>query len=375
MPSMPSATSRWWRRPSRWAIASTSISSGWLLWRVRRKLIVSYIFIGFVPVLLVIAFFLVSGTLLFLNVSAYVLRNRIATVVDQTRFLAQTTAIELQRAQHRAGSGRHPGSTPDRRGRAVSDGVVRGRARACRAAGTGTSRVAPSATAGPWSHTSPPASIPDWVKCADVASLITSDTDPASLVVRAVAWPEGAGNAVVVDVPVGDGVATGIARRDGHHHRRDLHSRRRAGARALVAPGENSERHHGARSRSVGANRVGRVSRLRRLADGAAQHRHRQLQDGIGRGVPVPLRTVARPHQQFQLRPASAAAPGGCGRAVPDHPGRGVHDGADARTVDHRIGPRAVRRNRTRPPRRLHSTRLPSARAISSASWRRRSTR
>src|SRR6187397_287103 len=59
-----------------------------LLWRVRRKLIVSYLFIGFVPVLLVIAFFLVSGTLLFLNVSAYVLRNRIATVVDQTQFLA-----------------------------------------------------------------------------------------------------------------------------------------------------------------------------------------------------------------------------------------------------------------------------------------------
>ena len=37
-----------------------------------------------------------------------------------------------------------------------------------------------------------PASIPDWVKCTDVASLITTDTEPASLVVRAVAWPEGA---------------------------------------------------------------------------------------------------------------------------------------------------------------------------------------
>src|SRR5919108_455881 len=70
-----------------------------LLWRVRRKLIVSYIFIGFVPVLLIIAFFLVSGALLFFNVSAYVLRSRIATVVDQTRFLAQTAAIEVQRAQ------------------------------------------------------------------------------------------------------------------------------------------------------------------------------------------------------------------------------------------------------------------------------------
>ena len=70
-----------------------------LLWRVRRKLIVSYIFIGFVPVLLVISFFLVSGALLFFNVSAYMLRSRIATVVDQTRFLAQTAALEMQRAQ------------------------------------------------------------------------------------------------------------------------------------------------------------------------------------------------------------------------------------------------------------------------------------
>ena len=70
-----------------------------LLWRVRRKLIVSYIFIGFVPMLLIISFFMVSGALLFFNVSAYMLRTRIATLVDQTRFLAQTAALEMQRAQ------------------------------------------------------------------------------------------------------------------------------------------------------------------------------------------------------------------------------------------------------------------------------------
>src|SRR4030095_14776162 len=70
-----------------------------LLWRVRRKLIVSYIFIGFVPVLLIISFFMVSGALLFFNVSAYMLRTRFATLVDQTRFLAQTAALEMQPAQ------------------------------------------------------------------------------------------------------------------------------------------------------------------------------------------------------------------------------------------------------------------------------------
>ena len=35
-----------------------------LLWRVRRKLILSYIFIGVVPALLIIAFFLLGGVLL-----------------------------------------------------------------------------------------------------------------------------------------------------------------------------------------------------------------------------------------------------------------------------------------------------------------------
>ena len=178
-----------------------------LLWRVRRKLIVSYIFIGFVPVLLIIAFFLVSGALLFFNVSAYVLRSRIATVVDQTRFLAQTAAIEIQRAQ-----------TPHE----VTEILTRRQARAVdrfpmvsyaliptsRTCSTST-RTRPSfamALAGPWAHMPAPYGIPEWVKCTDVASLITSDTDPPSLVVRAVAWPEGSNEAVMVDVPVGEGL-------------------------------------------------------------------------------------------------------------------------------------------------------------------------
>ena len=178
-----------------------------LLWRVRRKLIVSYIFIGFVPVLLIIAFFLVSGALLFFNVSAYVLRSRIATVVDQTRFLAQTAAIEIQRAQ-----------TPHE----VTEILTRRQARAVdrfpmvsyaliptsRTCSTST-KTRPSfamALAGPWAHMSAPHGIPEWVKCTDVASLITSDTDPPSLVVRAVAWPEGSNEAVMVDVPVGEGL-------------------------------------------------------------------------------------------------------------------------------------------------------------------------
>jgi phosphoserine phosphatase RsbU/P len=179
-----------------------------LLWRVRRKLIVSYIFIGFVPVLLVIAFFMVSGALLFFNVSAYMLRNRIATLVDQTRFLAQTAALEVQRAEtepEAVGALDLRQSVAETRFPMASYVLVPA-AGACASPSTRPSFAAHAS--GPWAHTSAPRAVPDWVACRDVASLITtSEREPPSLAVRAVAWPEGARNAVVVDVPIGDALA------------------------------------------------------------------------------------------------------------------------------------------------------------------------
>ena len=69
-----------------------------LLWRVRRKLIISYIFIGFVPVILIVAFFLLGGLLLFSNFSSYLLQTRLQTLTAQARAIASTTAVEIQRA-------------------------------------------------------------------------------------------------------------------------------------------------------------------------------------------------------------------------------------------------------------------------------------
>ena len=66
-----------------------------LLWRVRRKLILSYIFIGVVPVLLVAVFFTLGGLLFFFNVSAFMLRNHVRSVIDGARFLAQAAAPML----------------------------------------------------------------------------------------------------------------------------------------------------------------------------------------------------------------------------------------------------------------------------------------
>ena len=72
-----------------------------LLWRVRRKLILSFIFVGLVPALLIIVFFALCGMLLFGSVSSYVVETRLRGLAEQAQFLAQTTAIELSRSPGR----------------------------------------------------------------------------------------------------------------------------------------------------------------------------------------------------------------------------------------------------------------------------------
>src|SRR5215213_3082075 len=69
-----------------------------LLWRVRRKLILSYVFVGVVPALLVMTFFLLAGLILAFNVSSYLVQSRIRNLTDQARFLAQSMQLEVQRA-------------------------------------------------------------------------------------------------------------------------------------------------------------------------------------------------------------------------------------------------------------------------------------
>src|SRR5262249_42755795 len=69
-----------------------------LLWRVRRKLIVSYIFIGFIPAVLIVSFFLLGGFLLFYNLSSYLMQNPLRELGEEARAIAQSTALEIQRA-------------------------------------------------------------------------------------------------------------------------------------------------------------------------------------------------------------------------------------------------------------------------------------
>ena len=197
---------------------------GLLLWRVRRKLTLSYIFIGLVPVLLIVVFFLVLGLVLFYNVSQYVAVERIKSLVEQTAFLAESAAVGLQDAdtpeeirlrltRRQAGAvNTYP---------YVSYAVVP--AESCTGAAPGSQPGPPVVreimTVGPWQHVDAPESVPAWTR-EDVASCATrselvaytdaafrsSGDEPvaAYLAARAVAWPDrqGAGYAVVVDVPL-----------------------------------------------------------------------------------------------------------------------------------------------------------------------------
>ncbi len=181
-----------------------------LLWRVRRKLILSYIFVGLVPGLLIIAFFLLAGLILFFSVSSYLVQSRVRTLVDQSRFLAQTVVLEGERelpnvAERLRQRLRQPGEVFPFTSAAIvpvqqlpCDGVPERRA-----------ATPPPVRVGPWQHLDPPSAIPRWIRCDGYAGLIAyTDTNPAGndrthLAIRAVALPQVPAPqwAAVVDMP------------------------------------------------------------------------------------------------------------------------------------------------------------------------------
>ena len=65
------------------------------LWRVRRKLVLSYVLIGFVPILLSVVFFLVSGALLLTTVSSSLVQLSFSDVMEDANDLAAMTAVDL----------------------------------------------------------------------------------------------------------------------------------------------------------------------------------------------------------------------------------------------------------------------------------------
>ena len=149
---------------------STLTRSG-LLWRVSRRLILSYILVGAVPILLLATFSLVAFLLVFFDISSYLVHDRVAHLTEQAGVFGRTTLFEIERAA--------PASHAEiiqRRQAAI----------AARYPGVSLSLVAEE-------------QLPKWVSRAGFAGLVDRGR-----VARAVTFPRGSGprHAVIVDLPV-----------------------------------------------------------------------------------------------------------------------------------------------------------------------------
>jgi serine phosphatase RsbU (regulator of sigma subunit) len=198
-----------------------------LLWRVRRKLILSYVFIGFVPAILLVSFFLLSAFLLFYNISSYLVQSQFRAIEERSRFLAQSIALEIQR-----GSGRDAGAVLVRRqdnGDEEFPGLSMALVTMDRPCQAGSRRDTPAPdqpviSSGPWAHVAPPPALPAWIACDGFSGLLaysrssdgTSERTDGAFV-RAVMFPEGRrpSFAVVVDVPIGSRVKDQLRRDTG----------------------------------------------------------------------------------------------------------------------------------------------------------------
>src|SRR4051812_47625466 len=122
-----------------------------LLWRVRRKLILSYIFIGVIPSLLILVFFLFAGSLVFMNVSAYLFKDGYDSIVESARLSAQAAATEIAR---------NPSAAVETIERVQ-------RIRAGMYPAISIAYLAPDGsrkTLGPWQRVPPPDRLPNWMR-------------------------------------------------------------------------------------------------------------------------------------------------------------------------------------------------------------------
>ncbi len=186
-----------------------------VLWRVRRRLILSYIFIGVVPALLIVAFVMLSGLLLLNTVGSFIVHSRVDALTNEVRAVADLTAGELR------GGGAGAGGTAAGAAAVIARRQAEASARypgiAIRlVAGDPTCGAAPDPTAPPAARPilgplETMVTVPAWVPCDGIATLVTfldrplvsSGEAPGHLAIRAVAAPLPNGRQrVLVDLPL-----------------------------------------------------------------------------------------------------------------------------------------------------------------------------
>ena len=178
-----------------------------LLWRVRRKLVVSYLLIGFVPILLLGSFFVLSGTLLLLTVSSLLLQTGLDEMVENATTLATITAVDLGSAD----AWRDVGAVLARRLKAV-DGRYPGASLAVVGTSPAGAAGASDTTAGLWAHALGPPSSPAWLGQETGGMLMTGAGDRSSIVARGAQRMRVDGELylVVVDLPLSEQVVARI---------------------------------------------------------------------------------------------------------------------------------------------------------------------
>ncbi|HXW07526.1 MAG TPA: SpoIIE family protein phosphatase [Vicinamibacterales bacterium] len=170
-----------------------------LLWRVRRKLILSYIFIGVVPSLLIVGFFLLGGVTISMSVSAYLFRDGYEDVVRNAGILAEAAAVEI---------GRTPRTTRETIERVYRNGLRALDLPAIAIAFVPASGSAVEPIGLGWEHQSAPLAVPEWARSraggfTGAFAVARPDSAEPELVIRAlrpagtkpVGW-------VIVDVPL-----------------------------------------------------------------------------------------------------------------------------------------------------------------------------
>ena len=171
-----------------------------LLWRVRRKLILSYIFIGFVPALLIVGFVLVSANVVSMNVAGYLFKDGYDRIVGDLELATRAAASQIAEQPPSAGE------VLTRTQRAIS----RRHPNVAMVFIASKGSPASPTIAGRWEHQPVPDALPPWTPVDGFhGTTVVPGDEPneLQLVIRSVAPVRGSKGPlgfVVADLPVDD---------------------------------------------------------------------------------------------------------------------------------------------------------------------------
>jgi sigma-B regulation protein RsbU (phosphoserine phosphatase) len=168
-----------------------------LLWRVRRKLVLSYILIGFVPIVLIVSFFVLAGLLMLGTVSSSLVQRSFEDVVDDAVGLVATTAVDLERLDEAT----EVRALLEHRLRVVEARYPLAAIAVVPQGGVG---AVFGGAAGLWRHTAGPPGFPDWLERGGSGIVMAEAEGRRAMVARGAELVDVAGRryVVVADLPI-----------------------------------------------------------------------------------------------------------------------------------------------------------------------------